>query len=314
MTPPPRAAIIGVGGISKFYIDACRATRAFDVTTVCDIDESRAHSLRDRGINGTTSLDEIVNDPCIDVVIVDVPVPSHYDVCRAAIEAKKHVCCEKPLTGNLHQARDLSARAQQHDVILFTAFHRRYNRHLQDALPIVASGDVVNVEAWYLEDIADHSWGADWYSAPATAGGGCIIDNGPNVSDPLRMLFGAISVKRATVSRQSDGTDIAATIMGTVGDNVPATIHLDWAFPGEWKAIEFRLRDGHTKVVDLLRGHSDFKSSLPHEYEALVIDFANHVGTAIQPDGGLESEEWLDAVFRCCDARSIDAALVRRVL
>ena len=99
---------------------------------------------------------------------------------------------------------------------------------------------------------------------PASEGGGCIVDNGPNAYDVVRHLFGEVTVEGVEVTRSATGVDLQAVVYGRVG-SAEVVIRLDWAFEGE-PDLRASWRDGMALHVDMLAGSTGFKSSLEHEY------------------------------------------------
>lgn len=224
------------------------------------------------------------------------PVPTHVEICESALRAGKHVCCEKPLALTRGQARGALLVAETLNLTLFTAFHRRYNVNLP-APGSLSLADVWEVEVRYLERIEDHSAGEAWYAMDAWEGGGAIVDNGPNAFDVLRHLFGEVSVSKVDVQRSSRGVDMAAEILGSVGDGRTARIRLDWAYDGEVKDLLLYRRDGTISRYDMLGGFTTFKSSLRHEYDGVLAEFSRLVASREPDPFGYTCTAWLEDVL-----------------
>jgi predicted dehydrogenase len=152
----------------------------------------------------------------------------------------------------------------------------------------------------YLERIEDHCGTDAWYLDPNRCGGGCVIDNGSNVFDTALQLLAPIRLLSAQIDQDAAGTDRRAVIeLGTHGGGT-ATIRLDWGYDGgEDKAVAVEWDDLPPDSADLLAGFPAFKSSLHHEYEAVVDDF---VQTALhgrsRRDTGREVAELVAATYR----------------
>ena len=294
--------VIGVGGVSRFYLEAIRASPSLSLAAVCDIDERRvAPFARSGEARAYGDAAQLVADEVVDAVVLDTPVASHVPLARAALGAGKHVCCEKPLALTRSDAQDLLDAAEEAGRTLFTAFHRRYNRHLPTRESL-AGRRLARVEARYYENIEEHSDHAGWYTSTAAEGGGCIVDNGPNAFDTVRHFFGEMSVGEVDVTRSPQGVDLQATVSGTVGDGAEAVIRLDWAFAGECKDLRVEWCDGSETHVDFLAGFSEFKSSLVHEYAALLADFESCIRTGRRDDAGLAATAWLEDVLERADS------------
>jgi hypothetical protein len=111
-----------------------------------------------------------------------------------------------------------------------------------------------------------------------------------------------MSVDEVDVTRSPHGVDLQATVSGTVGDGAEAVIRLDWAFDGECKDLRAKWDDGSETYVDFLAGFGEFKSSLAHEYAALLADFESRIRTGRRDKAGLAATAWLDEVLDRADS------------
>ncbi|GFN32277.1 Gfo/Idh/MocA family protein [Paenibacillus xylaniclasticus] len=288
-----RVGMIGMGVISKFYVDALK--NRLDnpqLVAVCDLSEDRLRPFKEQGLHCFLDYKEMLRQENIDAVIVNVPNDKHYEICRDALLAGKHVCCEKPMTLTLSEAEDLVRLSRSTGRTMFTAFHRRYNVHFVRALSSLPREDIVSVSASYLEKIEDHAGFDQWYLEPERCGGGCVADNGPNVYDTLAFFLGRLTVVSTDIVRNERNVDIEAKVELVTQTGIPVSVHLDWAYPyGEKKDVIIQLSNGDTITVDMLAGFTEFKSSLYHEYEEILKDFVFQIQA-----GDCHGEDGLDAV------------------
>lgn len=286
--------IIGMGVISKFYVSALENKQNDMVlSAVCDLNVERMQPFIDTEISCTTDYKEMLAREDIDAVIINVPNDMHFQICRDALLSGKHVCCEKPMTLTLAEAEELVAISQRTGLTMFTAFHRSYNVHFIKALQEFNSVDEIDsVSASYLEKIEDHAGNDKWYLQPDRCGGGCVADNGPNVFDTLAYFLGHMTVRTAEITRDKHNVDLNAHICLVTETGIPVQVHLDWAYQyGEKKDIRIVLKNGQEIYVDMLKGFTEFKSSLYHEYEAILLDFNRKIQI-----GNCHGEDGLDAV------------------
>ncbi|MCC5620799.1 Gfo/Idh/MocA family protein, partial [Nostoc sp. CHAB 5715] len=110
--------LIGFGVISKYYLAALNTRQDAILGAVCDIDPAKGASLDDKSIFFTTDYRELVSREDISGVIVNVPNHLHYEICRSALEAGRHICCEKPLTISYSDAVRLAELATARGRIL----------------------------------------------------------------------------------------------------------------------------------------------------------------------------------------------------
>lgn len=127
------------------------------------------------GTSGSGYL-QLVADPDVDVVYVATPHAQHYDIVKAALEAGKHVLCEKSLTITAAETRSLIALAGAKQLFLMEAVWARFVPGFQRALEIVESGEIGEVQ-WVRADLGFPAPLDDsariW--APAD-GGGALLD------------------------------------------------------------------------------------------------------------------------------------------
>ena len=86
------------------------------------------------------SYEALIADPDLDAIYNPLPNGLHGKWTRAAIDAGKHVLCEKPFTANAAEAREIAGLAAQSDRIVMEAFHYRYHPLALRIEQIVASG------------------------------------------------------------------------------------------------------------------------------------------------------------------------------
>jgi predicted dehydrogenase len=159
-----------------------------------------------------TGYQQLFADPFVDVVYVATPHAQHFEVALAALDAGKHVLCEKPLTINAREARELTALAGERGVFLMEAVWTRFLPATRRALELAGSGAIGTVR-WVQADLgfpavydpADRLWD------PA-AGGGALLDLAVY---PLTWAVAALGYPiRLTASGHlnGDGVDVQNTL------------------------------------------------------------------------------------------------------
>ncbi|MBJ7311267.1 Gfo/Idh/MocA family protein [Rugamonas sp. CCM 8940] len=278
--------IIGMGVISHYYVAGFARVGQCKLVAVCDLNRAKL-AAHDAG-PVATYLDyrDLLADPRVVGVVINLPNNLHFKAGMEALAAGKHVCCEKPLTLSLEEAQILAASAEELGLCLLTSFHRRYNLHLIAArearLFDPAARDIRAVHAHYDERIEDHAGADTWYLNPASCGGGCIADNGPNVFDSLSAVLGRLRLVDVSARYDETGLDVGAQVELLTGGGIPVTAHLSWDYAhGERKDIVLEDSQGRLTEVDFLQDSEGFKTSLYHEYEGVLAHFAH----AIQAGG-----------------------------
>jgi predicted dehydrogenase len=271
-----RVGVIGLGAITKYYLSALQDLNSkMQLAAVCDLDVTKLQAYKNSSIQITTSIDELLQQDSIEAVIINLPNDLHFGACAKAIAAGKHVCCEKPLALSPTQADMLVKMAEAKNVIIFTAFHRRYNIHMRKlAEEIKEKNNIKKICARYFEKIEDHCNGSTWYLNPDNCGGGVIADNGPNIVDLVLYLLGDISLNSAMISYDRPNIESKAIIFGKAKGGIDIEMQLDWAYQhGECKDVIVEFCDGTIRAADMLHGFHEFKSSLYHEYVEILKDF-----------------------------------------
>ncbi len=294
-------AMIGLGAISRFYL-AALPSPDWRLCAVCDLDESKLSAWAGRGLFVSTAYDQVLERDDVDAVVINLPNVGHFAACRSALLADKDVCCEKPLTLRLEDAVVLEDLAGRQRRVLFTAFHRRYNRHVRSlADSLQTPPQVARLDYW--ERIEDHCRADSWYLDPQACGGGCVADNGPNAFDTLRFLLGSLRIESGVIKRNEHGVDIRAEIELRSLRGATAHVSLDWAYDfGERKRVTVVERSGIRHDADMLQSFPGFKQSLFHEYQAVLADFAAAVRDGSYTDAGREIVDLVCQVYRVAEA------------
>lgn len=291
--------IVGLGVISRFYVEAFSQLPGLNLAAVCDL-RPDALAPFDGKVECYRSHQEMLAHAVLDAVVVNVPNDAHVPVCRDIIEAGLAVCVEKPLAIDLQDGRDLAELAARRDVPLFTSFHRRYNSNvlaLLDSLP--SDQPVTSLTVRYLEQIEEHAGADRWYLDPVRCGGGCVADNGPNAFDVVRLFLGDVTLQDAEVVRDADGVDRSARVFLRATSGADVQVELDWSYPGEVKDVSVELADGTRLHADMLAGYPDFKQSLRHEYVGVLKDFSRVLSSTCDSSAdGVAALELVDAVYR----------------
>ena len=191
---PLRWGIIGTGWISAQWVMCLRACTGASVTAVAARSIDRAGEFAATyGIpSAYGSYAELVASPDVDVVYIGTINRLHREHGILAIEAGKHVLCEKPLAETAADGRAMYAAAEQHDVMLQDAVWTRFfpaAEHARMLIETGAIGEVVLAQSDFIDPIyavqaAPLAFGAD--ATPTgitTAGhrpGGAIVEYGPD--------------------------------------------------------------------------------------------------------------------------------------
>ena len=123
-------AVVGAGSIGTLRAEIAHRHPSVDFLAVCDIDEAKAQRLGESCQADVISSDaeEIIDRDDVDAVIVASTEDSHFGPAMAAIQARKALLVEKPLTILPEEAHKLLAAADEYGVRIYTGFTQRFRR------------------------------------------------------------------------------------------------------------------------------------------------------------------------------------------
>ncbi|MEJ0055214.1 MAG: oxidoreductase [Bacteroidota bacterium] len=156
--------------------------------------------------NVVRNLEEILNDPSIELVVINTPNETHYDFTSRALEAGKHVIVEKPFTSTVDEAQKLIALAKKKNKIISVFQSRRWDGAFMTLKKVIASGmlgKIVEYEAHYdrfRNFIAPNTWKEE-----PGPGSGILYNLGSHMLDQVLVLFGKPQTVTAQVGIQRPG-------------------------------------------------------------------------------------------------------------
>jgi dihydrodiol dehydrogenase / D-xylose 1-dehydrogenase (NADP) len=149
---PLRWGIIGTGEISRQFVSAAREGTGATIAAVSSRSADNAHAFAaEHGLEKAyDTYEDMVAAPDIDIVYVGTPGDVHKEHSLIAIEAGKHVLCEKELTNSVADAEEMYAAAAKHNVMLQDGVWTRFFPAVEHARHLIeegAIGEVVRVQA-----------------------------------------------------------------------------------------------------------------------------------------------------------------------
>ncbi len=189
-----RVGIVGCGKISAAYFKGCREFPILDVVACADLVAERAAAqAAEFGIPRALTPAELLADDGVDLV-VNLTIPAaHHAVSRAAIDAGKHVWCEKPLAVERAEGVDLVRAAADAGVLLGCAPDTFFGGGHQTCRKLIDDGWIGEPlhAAAFMAGPGHESWHPDpaFYYQP---GGGPMFDMGPYYLTALVHLLGPV--------------------------------------------------------------------------------------------------------------------------
>jgi len=211
---PLRIGVLGAARIAPAALmRPARAVDGVEVTAVAARDPQRARRFAARYGIATVHPDyaAVLADPDVDAVYVPLPNGLHADWTLAALAAGKHVLCEKPLTSNTAQAREVADAADRSGLVVMEAFHYRYHPLMARVRQLLDDGAVGRIRrlraglCFPLYRFSDIRYRLD-------LAGGATMDAGCYPANLLRFLAGTEpTVVSARAELRTPGVDRAMT-------------------------------------------------------------------------------------------------------
>ena len=142
--------IIGTGWIAHDMADALNKVNG-EIYAAANPNEEALHVfVQEKHVqHAFTNPDEMINDPNIDIIYIATPHTFHYDYIKKALNAGKHVFCEKAITVNARQFDEVAQLAKEKHLILmegFTLYHMPIYPKMQDLIKAGKFGEIKMIQ------------------------------------------------------------------------------------------------------------------------------------------------------------------------
>lgn len=197
-----RVGIIGCGKISQAYFNGAKAFDVLDIVACADLNEAVAQAKAEENGCQALSIEALLAHPDIQLVI-NLTIPAaHAAVSRDVLNAGKHVYCEKPLTVELEDARELLTLAESKGLRIGCAPDTFFGSGPQTSREIVDSGQLGRVTSGtaFMLSAGPESWHPNpgfYY----LKGGGPVFDMAPYYITALVNCLGPVKSVSAVTSR-----------------------------------------------------------------------------------------------------------------
>ena len=323
-----RIGLVGVGAAAQVnHIPALKRIEGVEVVALCDRDPEKAARVAQKfGVPKSTGrLDDLLADDEIDAVDVCTPNFLHAPMATAALEAGKHVLCERPLARSADEAAGMARAAKKADRVLMCALQHRFRADAQLLRKFVEKGDLGELffaKAGWLRQRAE--WDSDeWRRQKRESGGGVVLDLGFQMLDLSLWMMGGPTVESVTASvhRQRKGeVEDSASAFFRLANGATLTLELTWGLLMEKDFAYVNLfGSGGAALLNPLRVHKGMHGSLvnvtpnletsrnqyKHSIEAQVAHFADVLRKGVKPMGTAEEilpvMELMDAIYRSAE-------------
>lgn len=227
-----RVGIIGCGHWGPNHIRIFSQLPQSEARICADLDSTRLQAIQSSypSIKVTSDYTEILRDASIDAVCIAAPTRTHYQISKEALQAGKHVLCEKPLALTGEECEELGRLAEKQRRVLMVGHIFLFNAGIRRLKEYIDSGDMGKI---YYAYATRTNLGPFRYDVNA------LWDLAPHDISIFNYLFGAPPVNVSGRGQRSLGTSLEDIAFATMqyADNVVANVHVSWLDPKKVRQI-----------------------------------------------------------------------------
>ena len=226
-----KVAVIGAGGIAHRHVETLQKIEKVEIIGIHDIKSDKAKSLASQcGAKVFEKMEDSLKE--VDAVYILTPPSSHREIAVKAMDAGKHVICEKPIAITLEDAEIMIDKAKANNVKLFITFNMRFRKSYERLKEIVDSGKLGEMITFWNQRMArglpkDYNWRTD----PELLCGITIeslshdIDLVRWIGSDIVDVRGRIFASNPEISEMDDNSQV----MLTLENGATANIHVSWS-------------------------------------------------------------------------------------
>lgn len=180
--------IVGFGGMGSYHAKLIKETNSLEVVGTYDLLEARRADSINAGYKVYESYEEVLADPAVEIVLIATPNDVHKEIAIRALQAGKHVICEKPVAMSKEELQDMLAAADAAGRVFMVHQNRRWD---EDFLTIKKMYDQETIGSLFQLESRVHGANGipgDWRHVKAQ-GGGMLLDWGVHLLDQLLFMI-----------------------------------------------------------------------------------------------------------------------------
>jgi predicted dehydrogenase len=323
-----KIALVGVGAAAQVnHIPALKKVEGLELVALCDRDPEKAQRVAQKfGVpHSVGRIEELFDIEDLDAIDICTPNYLHAPMAIAALEAGKHVFCERPLARSSEEAALMTKAAKKADRVLACAVQHRFRPDAQLLRTFVDKGDLGEIfmaKAGWLR--LKTAWDSDeWRRLKKESGGGVVLDLGFQMLDLSLWVLGQPKVTSVTASvhrnKKGDVED-SATAFFRLESGATLTLELTWGllmekdfaylnlFGSGGAALlnPFRVHKGmHGTLVNVTPTLETSRNQYRTSMEAQAQHFVDTLRSGKKPMGSVDEVlgvmEVLDAVYRSAE-------------
>ena len=236
-----KVAVIGCGSIArKRHLPEYNSNTHVEIVAVCDIVENRAVQMAEEyGATPFTDYKEMLELEEVDAVSVCLPNYLHAAVTITALNAQKHVLCEKPMAISIEEAEAMNKAAETNQKKLMIAHNQRFVSSHQKAKQLIDSGSLGKIYSFRTTfgHGGPENWSIDgsssWFFNKKEAFVGAMGDLGVHKADLIRYLIGEVEEVGAfvqTSAKEDASVDDNAVCILKMKSGIIGTLTASWSY------------------------------------------------------------------------------------
>jgi UDP-N-acetylglucosamine 3-dehydrogenase len=237
-----KIGVIGCGSIARHrHLPEYALNDQVEMVAVCDVISSRAEEIADKyGAKAYTDFHEMLLDPNVEAVSVCTPNYLHASISIAALNAGKHVLCEKPMATSKKEAEEMIKAAEANGKKLMIGHNQRFVPAHVKAKEWINEGKLGKIYSFRTTfgHAGPETWSVDgtdsWFFKKSQAFIGAMGDLGVHKADLLRYILGEEIVEVAafvgTLAKQPSDVDDNAVCILKTETGIVGTLTASWSY------------------------------------------------------------------------------------
>ena len=237
---PLRVGLVGTGAIGQLaHIPVLSKMRGVQLVALCDNDGPKARALADRfGVPDTfTDIEDLLSADDLDAVVVATPNHLHEPHVLAALAAKRHVLCERPLSLTSRGVERILAASERAGRKVVVANNHRYRSDVQALDRFLRGGELGKLQGVRAGSYQLKHGSATWRDRRAEAGGGAFLEDGFPLLDLALWLADFPDPRRVTAHMQRGGGKAAVEDFMLVhlecAQGITFSFDVSWCYVGQ---------------------------------------------------------------------------------
>jgi predicted dehydrogenase len=239
-----RIGAIGAGGFGLFALQQFLQVPDVELVAIAGTHREAAIAMAQRfGVADPIEVEALLCLPEVDLVYIATPPFLHYSQAHAALEAGKHVICEKPLALTVAQAEELIAMARHRDRLCIANLMQRYNP-LYEAVRRLIESRVLGecLHGWFENYAGDEGLAPEHWFWDRAKSGGIFIEHGVHFFDLFEGWLGKGTVLAAQRGlRPGSGLEEQVQCVVRYANGALVNFHHSFTQPARLDRQEFRL-------------------------------------------------------------------------